>query len=81
MPVAIDTSVLIAAEKIGGLEPFIAAHDGLFYIPAHVAAEFLVGTHLPSKRICANARGGFTKMNFAVSLIRLARRTPRNWPP
>ena len=25
MPVAIDTSVLIAAEKIGGLEPFIAA--------------------------------------------------------
>ena len=49
MPVAIDTSVLIAAEKIGGLEPFIAAHDGLFYIPAHVAAEFLVGTHPPVK--------------------------------
>jgi predicted nucleic acid-binding protein len=49
MPVAIDTSVLIAAEKIGGLEPFIAAHDGLFYIPVHVAAEFLVGTHPPVK--------------------------------
>lgn len=49
MPVAIDTSVLVAAEKIGGLEPFIAAHGGPFYIPAHVAAEFLVGTHPPAK--------------------------------
>ncbi|TAK96621.1 MAG: PIN domain-containing protein [Verrucomicrobia bacterium] len=49
MPVAIDTSVLIAAEKLGSIESLIATHAGPFYIPAHVAAEFLVGTHPPAK--------------------------------
>jgi predicted nucleic acid-binding protein len=49
MPVAIDTSVLVAAEKLGSIESLIATHEGPFYIPAHVAAEFLVGTHPPAK--------------------------------
>ncbi len=48
MPVAIDTSALIAAEKMGGVESVLPANeDGPFYIPAMAAAEFLVGTHPP----------------------------------
>jgi predicted nucleic acid-binding protein len=48
MPVAIDTSVLIAGEKTGDFAALIpAAEAGPFYIPAHAAAEFLVGTHPP----------------------------------
>lgn len=49
MPTAIDTSILIAAEKTGALLDFIADLPGDFYIPAHAAAEFLVGTHPPVK--------------------------------
>jgi predicted nucleic acid-binding protein len=48
MPVAIDTSVLIAAERLGRLQEILPAEeDGPFYIPALAAAEFLVGTHPP----------------------------------
>jgi predicted nucleic acid-binding protein len=47
MATAIDTSVLIAAEKGGNFFAFIAQIPGEFYIPAHAAAEFLVGTHPP----------------------------------
>lgn len=47
MPVAIDTSVLIQAEKSGGLAQLLTSHPGPFYIPAHAAAEYLVGTHPP----------------------------------
>jgi predicted nucleic acid-binding protein len=49
MPTAIDTSVLIAAEKGGNFFDFIADLPGEFYVPAHAAAEFLVGTHPPVK--------------------------------
>ena len=49
MPVAIDTSVLIAAEKGGvGIQSLLPVDDpGPYYIPVHAAAEFLVGTHPP----------------------------------
>jgi predicted nucleic acid-binding protein len=48
MPVAIDTSVLISAEKQGDFEKFLPEdEDGPYYIPALAAAEFLVGTHPP----------------------------------
>jgi len=47
MPTAIDTSVLIAAEKSGDFFSFIAKIKGELYIPAHAAAEFLAGTHPP----------------------------------
>jgi len=48
MPVAIDTSVLIQAERHGHLATWLpATEDGPYYIPAHAAAEFLVGTHPP----------------------------------
>ena len=47
MPVAIDTSVLIQAEKSGGLAQLLTSHPGPFYISAHAAAEYLVGTHPP----------------------------------
>ena len=47
MPVAIDTSVLIQAEKSGGLAQLLTSHPEAFYIPAHAAAEYLVGTHPP----------------------------------
>ena len=43
MPVAIDTSVLISAEKTGGIEELLPANEeGPFYIPALAAAEFVV---------------------------------------
>lgn len=48
MPVAIDTSVLIAAEKQGaGLSPLLPIGEAEFYIPALAAAEFMVGMHPP----------------------------------
>jgi predicted nucleic acid-binding protein len=48
MPVAIDTSVLISAEKEGGFEQLLPENEpGPYYIPALAAAEFLVGTHPP----------------------------------
>ena len=47
MPVAIDSTVLIAWEKAGGLPEFLEKLEGPFYVPAHAAAEFLLGTHPP----------------------------------
>ena len=47
MPVGIDTSVLIAAEKQGGIDRLLSPEDGPFYIPALAATEFLVGIHPP----------------------------------
>ena len=47
MPVAIDSSVLITWEKAGGLPDFLAKIEGPFYVPAHAAAEFLLGIHPP----------------------------------
>lgn len=48
MPVAIDTSVLVEAEKLQNFETILPAEEkGPFYIPALAAAEFLVGTHAP----------------------------------
>ena len=47
MPVAIDTSVLIRAEKSGDFDNLLPDDEAIFYIPAHAAAEFLVGAHLP----------------------------------
>jgi len=48
MPVAIDTSVLVTAEKQGGgLKPLLPADETAFYIPALAATEFLVGIHPP----------------------------------
>ena len=48
MPVAIDTSVLVEAERLGTVASLLPQNEfGPFYIPAHAAAEFLVGTHPP----------------------------------
>src|SRR5437867_2659472 len=47
MPVGIDTSVLIAAEKHGRIEQLLPSEEGPFYIPALAATEFLVGIHPP----------------------------------
>ena len=48
MPVAIDTSVLIAAERSGSFDDLLPSdEDGPYYIPALAAAEFLVGTQPP----------------------------------
>ena len=47
MAIALDTSVLVAWEKAGALPAFLETHEGPFYVPAHAAAEFLVGTHPP----------------------------------
>ncbi|HEV2319196.1 MAG TPA: PIN domain-containing protein [Verrucomicrobiae bacterium] len=48
MPVAIDTSVLISAEKQGDFDALLPKHEeGPYYIPALAATEFLIGTHPP----------------------------------
>ena len=48
MPVAIDTSVLISAERLGDFDQLLPENeDGPYYIPALAASEFLVGTHPP----------------------------------
>ena len=47
MPVGIDTSVLVAAERSGGIAQLLPSEDGPFYIPALAATEFLVGIHPP----------------------------------
>ena len=48
MPVAIDTSVLISAEKQGDFDRLLPeGEEGPYYIPALAASEFLVGTHPP----------------------------------
>ena len=50
MPVAIDTSVLVAAERAGNFETLLPENeDGPYYIPALAASEFLVGIHPPVK--------------------------------
>jgi predicted nucleic acid-binding protein len=48
MPVAIDTSVLVDAERLESFEAVLPRdEDGPFYIPAMAAVEFLVGTQPP----------------------------------
>ena len=48
MPVAIDTSVLVEAEKLGNFEALLPRDEnGPYYIPALAASEFLIGTHPP----------------------------------
>ena len=48
MPVAIDTSALVEAEKLGSFDAILPRNEaGPFYIPALAAAEFLVGTQPP----------------------------------
>jgi predicted nucleic acid-binding protein len=50
-PVAIDTSVLIAAEKLeAGLSPLLPPEENIYYIPALAAAEFMVGFHPPVRK-------------------------------
>jgi predicted nucleic acid-binding protein len=50
MPVAIDTSILISAEKQHDFERLLPEGEaGPYYIPALAAAEFLVGTHPPAR--------------------------------
>ena len=51
MPVAIDTSVLISAERLGDFDLLLPENeDGPYYIPALAASEFLVGTHPPVRQ-------------------------------
>lgn len=51
MPVAIDTSVLISAERLGDFDRLLPENeDGPYYIPALAASEFLVGTHPPVRQ-------------------------------
>jgi predicted nucleic acid-binding protein len=48
MPVAIDTSVLISAEREGSLDRLLPENeDGPYYVPALAATEFPVGTNPP----------------------------------
>jgi len=51
MPVAIDTSVLISAERLGDFDALLPEdEEGPYYIPALAASEFLVGTHPPVRQ-------------------------------
>jgi predicted nucleic acid-binding protein len=51
MPVAIDTSVLISAEREGNIERLLPEDNaGPYYIPTLAATEFLVGTQPPVRQ-------------------------------
>jgi predicted nucleic acid-binding protein len=68
MPVAIDTSVLVEAEKAGSIGAVLPRNEsGPFYVPALAAVEFLVGTHPPVRdalryRALLIYRGEFEEM-------------------
>lgn len=68
MPVAIDTSVLIEAERVGSIASMLPPEeDGPFYVPALAAVEFLIGTHPPVRdalryRALLIYRGEFQEM-------------------
>jgi predicted nucleic acid-binding protein len=50
MLVAIDTSVLIAWERSERLHDFLETSEAdTYYVPAHAAAEYLIGTHPPAR--------------------------------
>lgn len=68
MPVAIDSSVLIALEREGGISGlFCDKYSGPFFIPAHAAAEFLVGAHLsPDKESRERAWKIYGKLRHIV---------------
>ena len=65
MPVAIDTSILVAAEKAGDLEAVLSGIEEEIYVPAHAAAEFLVGT--PSARAGGFASAGASPLRRTYS--------------
>jgi len=71
MPAAIDTSVLIHAEKSGDFESLLPGDDEIYYIPVHAAAEFLVGAHLPkSSHLRERARSIYeNKFKLLVDLF------------
>ena len=71
MPVAVDTSVLIHAEKSGDFESLLPDDEGIYYIPVHAAAELLVGAHLPkSARLRERARSIYeNKFKLLVDLF------------
>jgi predicted nucleic acid-binding protein len=71
MPLAIDTSVLINAEKTGDFEDLLPDDNAIYYIPAHAAAEFLVGAHLPkSAHLRERARRLYdTKFKLLVDIF------------
>jgi predicted nucleic acid-binding protein len=68
MPVAIDTSILIEAERAGSIGSVLPPDEnGPFYIPALAAVEFLIGTHAPVRdalryRALLIYRGEFQEM-------------------
>jgi predicted nucleic acid-binding protein len=51
MRAALDTSLLIHAEKSGDFESLLPDGVAEFYIPAPAATEFLVGAHLPKSAL------------------------------
>ncbi|MCX8156617.1 MAG: PIN domain-containing protein [Verrucomicrobiae bacterium] len=57
MGTAIDTSVLILAQRGGDLEAYLNEEGEPYYVPALAAAEYLLGVHLvKSKRIQQQAQ-------------------------
>lgn len=52
MPVAIDTTILIEAERAGSIGAILPLDEnGPFYIPAFAATEFLIGTYPPVRDV------------------------------
>ncbi len=81
MRVAIDTSVLIQAEKTGQFQNLLPDGDATYYVPAHAAAEFLVGAHLPkSEDLRERARTIYeTKFKIMVDLFDEADAAKLGW--
>src|SRR5437867_12179413 len=73
MPVAIDTSVLVAAEKRGGIEQLLRPEEGPFYIPALGATEFWWAFILPCAMTCDIGPHHSTTAHFDVRIHRAGR--------
>ena len=81
MPVAIDTSVLIEAERLGTVDAVLPREeDGPFYIPALAAAEFLLERSPRFVTTCDTGRSCSTRVNFSGWWMILLRQMQPRWP-
>ena len=80
MPVAIDTSILIAAEKADDLEAVLSGIEERIYVPAHAAAEFLVGTHPPVREDLRRRAQRLYEIHIRAWWTALMKATRLNWP-
>jgi predicted nucleic acid-binding protein len=81
MPVGIDTSVLIAAEKLGSIEHLLPEGEDRYYISSLAATEFLVGIHPPVRNDLRQRAQQLYEKEFRFIVSPYTRRMERSWQP